>query len=107
MGRRRTNLQINGEHSHPPSADGDATRVLRSNMTERDPRGKGATRNIVSVEIGVWVSVIREVGDINARKRRLRDKNQGGALPGPRDARDLDIPHAYAIVAGGRHFPPS
>ena len=103
---RRTNLQINGEYSHPPSADGNAARVLRAEMMERASCGDGSTRNIVaSATEGVGDSVIRPLGHVDTLKRRVREKKQGMTPADPRVARELDIPDSYSVMADGRQFP--
>ena len=105
LNQRREDLRINGEHSRPPSADGNAARVLRPNVMERASRGDGTTRNILASELdGVGDSVIRAVGHIDTLKRRARDKKQGITPADPREARELDIPDAYAVMADGRQF---
>ena len=105
LDQRRENMRIDGEHAHPPSADGNAARVLRSNLMERAARGDGTTRNILASELeGVEDSVIRAVGHIETLKRRVREKKQGITPADPRVARELDIPDAYTVMSDGRQF---
>ena len=64
LGRRRTKLRIYGDHSRPPSADGNAAIARRSNAMARAPRGNRTARGIIAIELGgVEDSVIRAVGN--------------------------------------------
>ena len=106
LGPRRKNLEINGGRPRPPIADGNAARVLRSNMMEWASRGDDATRNIVAIALeGLGESVIRSIGHIESSRRRVREKKHGIATSGPRVASELNIPDSYTVMDDGRQFP--